>query len=514
MTFTDRPLRGILTGILTGALALTIAPPGGGGTADVIVRGTNLAAVSAAVTDLGGDIELEIGLINAVSASVPSGLVDALSNDPRVTDVSVDAPVQLANTTDARMADTQAAGRAPVQAAREIGGAAMLNSPYDGDGVDVAIIDSGVADVRGMERVQHAIDLSLGDETGRDSYGHGTVMASILGFSSGNQRGISPNAGIIDVKVADENGLVDISQILAGIDWVVSNRNTDGRNIRVLSLSFGTDGKNAYASSPMAYAVEAAWRHGIVVVVAAGNHGDSLGRLSSPAIDPHVISVGALDLGTSARIGDETVPAWSAKGDGVRNPDVIAPGRSIFGASSPGSAIETQNPDAREGMFIRGSGTSHATAFTAGIVANMLEANPSLTPDQVKRMLVSTAYDLTDVPATKDGAGAINLNRLFPNGELMAAPGARAAHQNFAYSDGTGSLDGDRGSFILEDANGRRLTGEQTVLGKFDRDAWAGSTWSGSTWSGSTWSGSTWSGSTWSGSTWSGSTWSSALWGE
>ncbi len=570
-----RPLRGILTGILTGALALTIAPPGDGGSADVIVRGTDLDAVAAAVSDHGGDVEFEIALIDAVSARVPSAALAALTADARVIAVTADAPVALAgkskdedkdedkdnkkkkeskteskkerekqerekiekaekeldkdaerdaNETAAASTEvsddldddgedlaTEHRGVTPEEASHRLGGKDMDDiTNFDGDGVDVAVVDSGVNPSKALkgDRIEHAINLSM-EDTKTDGFGHGTAMASIIAGDTKKYEGVGRGSRIIDVKVADKNGLTDVSQVLAGIDWVVSNRNTDGRNIRVMSLSFGTDGTNEYASSPLAYAVEAAWRHGIIVVVSAGNHGDSLGRLTSPAIDPYVIAVGAADLTNVSSFKDldaTVVPNWSAHGDGVRNPDIVAPGRSVLAAVSPGSRVYEENPNSIEGEYVLGSGTSHAAAFTAGVVAAMVEANPAVTPDEVKALLRQTAHDLTHVPATQDGAGVLNLVALFPKGKLAKVIGD--ATQNFPVSTGDGPLDGDRGRFLLEDADGNLLTGENTVVGSFDRDAWKGSTWSGSTWSGSTWSGSTWSGSTWSGSTWSGSTWS------
>ncbi len=524
MTLTDRPLRGILTGILTGALALTIAPTGGGQSADVIVRGTDMVAVAAAVAEHGGSVELEIGLIDAVSASVPATALDALRADGRVAEVTADARVQLA--AKAGELDKRHRGITPDDAVTKTGGQKMMKGekkgkvktePMDGTGIDVAIIDSGVKPGRVIKgkSLKQGVNLSFDDDdASRDGYGHGTAMASIIVGNTKTYSGSAADARVIDVKVADRSGMADISQVLAGLDWAVSNRNADDMNIRVISLSFGTDGSNDYAASPLAYAVEAAWRNGIVVVASAGNHGDSLGRLSLPAIDPYVIAVGAadvLDVTSPSDLSAASVPSWSATGDGVRNPDLVAPGRSVLAAIPEDSLIATQNPGAIEnGDYILGSGTSQATAYTAGIVASMLEARPALTPDEVKAMLTSTAYDLTNVPATRDGHGVLNLSALFPDGKLIATPSNVA--QIHGWSDGTGSLDGDRGSFILEDANGNLLSGENTVTGAFDRDAWLGSTWSGSTWSGSTWSGSTWSGSTWSGSTWSGSTWSGSTW--
>ncbi len=503
----SRILRGILTGILTGALALSALPDAETQLSDVIVRGGDLDLVAAAVAQHGGVVQSRLSLIDGVAARVPTALLPALDADTRTLEVSPDAPVQLLG----RDLDQKHRGQTGEEAAIAVGGGPLVwNSDDDGTGIDVALVDSGIdtAALPGT-RVVRGPNLSFDTETG-DRYGHGTAMAGII---AGNTRffgGTAREARLVDVKVADSRGVADVSQVLAGIDWVVTNRATDGRNIRVLSLSFGTDGANPASVSPLAYAVEAAWRHGITVVAAAGNHGDELGRLTSPAIDPWIIAVGAAEVTTDGHGGMvASVPAWSAAGDGTRNPDLVAPGRSLLGGRAPDSAVATAHPDAQEGSYLLGSGTSQATAFTAGVVASLLEADPSLRPDEVKALLRSTARPL-DADPRRAGAGLLDLGALFPQGQLTAPP--VAADQDHVWSDGSGPLDGDRGRFVLEDAEGNRLTGEQTVVGEFDRESWLGSTWTGSTWTGSTWTGSTWTGSTWTGSTWTGSTWTGSTW--
>ena len=557
-------LPGILSGILTGVMTLSGVMPATSETADVIVRGHDLAAVAAAVTAHGGDVQFEIGLIDAVAADVPVHLVDDLAADPRTVEVTPDAQVELLSlpteqalttdgdvTTDANgrtststlsvVTDAEVVtskdivstepidtdgrtvlveeplkpvmttveqvrrGQLPGAAVDAIGGESMRRWGLDGSGIDVALIDSGIdaAAISGT-KVDAAIDLSMSSSRLRDGYGHGTAMAGIIA-------GVAPGVRLVDVKVADERGVADVSQVLAGIDWVVGNRNTNGRNIRVLSLSFGTNGTNPASTSPLTYAVEAAWRHDVVVLASAGNHGSDLGRLVTPAISPWVIAVGAANTlsTTPSTIATSTVPTWSAAGDGRRNPDLVAPGRSLLGGLASGAAIPTDNPEAVVDGALLGSGSSQATAFASGVAAALLQARSSLTPDQVKAAMVGTATPL-QADANQAGAGLLDLSRLFTRRGLWLA--RRAPAQTHAWSDGTGSLDGDRGSFVLENAKGERLTGERTVVGGFDRDAWLGSTWTGSTWTGSTWTGSTWTGSTWTGSTWTGSTWTGSTW--
>src|SRR5260370_10346895 len=108
--------------------------------------------------------------------------------------------------------------------------------------------------------------------------------------SGGTFEGVAPGAHLVALKTASYSGAVDVSQLLAAIDWVVQHRDDPGMNIRVLNLSFGTESLQSYQLDPIAFAVENAWRHGIVVVVSGGNDGTSHGSLTDPAVDPYVIS--------------------------------------------------------------------------------------------------------------------------------------------------------------------------------------------------------------------------------
>ena len=131
-----------------------------------------------------------------------------------------------------------------------------------------------------------------------------------------------PGRQLTSVKTAAIDGAVDVSQVVAAIDWVVQHRNDDRRTIRVLNLSYGTDGMQDYRVDPLTYAVENAWRAGIVVVVAGGN--DGIDRLSSnnPAYDPFVIAVGAADNRhtRSATTSCPTSPAVAPAAGPTRRP--------------------------------------------------------------------------------------------------------------------------------------------------------------------------------------------------
>jgi serine protease AprX len=402
-----------------------------------------------------------------------------------------------------------------------------------GQGVGIALIDSGVVPVAGLTsgNVRNGPDLSFESQSSDlvylDTYGHGTHMAGIIagrdtvarnsrgGFAAKDLRGahvgIAPDADLISLKLATAEGATDVSQVMAALDWVVQHRDDEGMNIRVINLSFGTDGAQGYRLDPLAYAAEVAWRHGIVVVVSAGNDGTELGRLANPAINPFVLAVGAVDTAGTATTADDTVPDFSSRGDGRRDPDLVAPGRSVLSLRSPGSAIAVDNPQPEvPERFLKGSGTSQSAAVVSGAVALLLQQRPELTPDQVKHLLTSTATPIA-APRNAAGSGVLNVHRAAS--ARLPVVGAAQQHEP---GTGTGSLEASRGTMHIGDPDDL-LAGENTILGPFDATAWAtdslaGQTWSEGTWIGQEWTGDCWCADSWTGRTWRGRTWRDDTW--
>jgi serine protease AprX len=425
-----------------------------------------------------------------------------------------------------------------------VGAQAWWNLGYTGAGVDVALIDSGVAPVQGLStpgKIVYGPDLSLEsqspDLTNLDTYGHGTFMAGLIagrddaasapyaGDPASVYRGVAPDARIVSLKVATADGGADVSQVIAAIDWVIQHKNDNGLNIRVLNLSYGTNTTQGFDIDPLAYAVEQAWKNGILVVAAAGNTGYQRGHgalgLANPAYDPSVLAVGGLDALGTVSILDDVPGAYTASCDKCRNPDIWTVGSHLQGLRVPNSFLDANHPEGViDARYFRGTGTSQATAIASGMAALIFQKYPSLTPDQLKAFLSKNGRTLpTLVGATKliiesDLAGLLLLT---PPDKAVQKLGAK----------GTGSLEAARGSDHLS-RDGVILQGERDIFGTpFDAKimaaaeasatswiggAWNGNTWSGNTWSGNTWSGNTWSGNTWSGNTWSGNTWSGNTW--
>jgi subtilisin family serine protease len=544
------PLRWLLLVLAGLAVAVGMrapaAPVEGVQRVSVIVRTQDGAGVASErlVQRVGGRVERRLPLIGGFVAMVPARAVERLRVTSGVVSVTLDRRVRLSSLDGW---DQKSDLGSMQYVAQEVTGAGEYwNAGFTGKGVDVAVIDSGVAPVDGLRTPSKVVlgpDLSFESQSDElrylDSYGHGTHMAGIIAgrddatpatVQAGEESfvGMAPDARIVSVKVADSHGATDVSQVLAAIDWVVQHRRDNGMNIRVLNLSFGTDSEQDYRVDPLAYAVEVAWRRGIVVVVAAGNGGFGSEGLNSPASDPFVIAVGGADGNGTYEWKDDTVEAWSSWGNKKRRPDLVAPGKSIVSLRVPGSYLDLAHPGARIGAsrFFRGSGTSQAAAVVSGAAALIVQQRPEISPDAVKAILTGSAQELTKTKREGQGAGMLNL-KIARN---MKTPGKISLPHELA--KGTGSLDLARGTSKLERdgvvLNGERdifgapfnpktwgalsLDGNAWTAGMWNGNAWTGNAWTGNAWTGNAWSGNAWTGNAWTGNAWSGNAWSGNAW--
>ncbi len=480
---------------LTPGLAAAATVDGGASTQTYVVRAVpgQLAALTAELRTQ-GTVVRQIRLIDADVVRLTAARAGQLAGDPRVASVTRDRAVTLASARDRSPGLTETL--AGVNAS--LGADALHDRGITGSGVDVALIDSGIADVAGVGQVADGIDLSVGDKSAGsfvDGFGHGTHLAGIIDA-------VAPDARLVDVRVANASGESDVSQVIAGLDWVVDNAHTGGRNIRVVNLSFGTDSRQDYTIDPLAYAAEQAWHHGIVVVTSAGNKGTRSHGVTDPASDPYVLAVGAAD--TTGR--EDRVASFSSRGDGDRDPDLVAPGAHIASLRVPGSAIDeafgtvARTPD---GMF-RGSGTSQAAAAVSGAVALLLDAQPALSPDQVKAALVGTADDL-GYRTRSQGAGLVDLEA------AVAAPPS-AAVQDFATADGSGSLEAARGTAHVS-AAGTQLRGERDWTGQnWGSQNWASQNWASQNWASQNWASQNWASQNWASQNWASQNWADDAW--
>ncbi len=411
----------------------------------------------------------------------------------------------------------------------QIGVRALWAKGFTGRGVNVALIDTGVAPVAalsGADKVVATVDLSfeagIPEVTYLDTFGHGTHMAGIIaGRDPGADPklaaqhpewflGVAPDAGLVSVKVGDNSGAVDVTQVIAGVDWVVEH--AAELNIRVINLSYGSNSTLPYTTDPLTAAVERAWKAGIVVVAAVGNDGRDARALATPAADPYVIAVSAAERRDSASVNNGSVvkrwavPTWANGGDGVRNPDVTAPGASIVSLRDPGSRVDVEHPEGYVSpTLFKGSGSSQATAVVSGLVAVLLSAQPKMTPDQIKGALLASANADFIMPKNDrfSGRGLVTSNLV----KLKEFAAQAKVSQKWPMSTGAGSLEAARGNQDLI-VNGVTITGDVTANGAI----WTGAKWTGKTWTNGAWDGAQWSGGTWRGATWTGMSWRGAAW--
>src|SRR4029077_9822958 len=303
------------------------------------------------VLKLGGTILGQLPLVNGVVALLDGNGIVSLSNQSNVVYISQDRPLtpSLNN------------------AASAVNAEFAWQSNYTGAGVGVALIDSGVSSnldlnqgILPVSRVVYQRSFVPGNSSSGDQYGHGTHIAGLIagdGLSSSGWlfsktfKGIAPGANIVNLRVLDANGGATDSQVIAAIHQAISLKSQ--YNIRVINLSLGRAVYETYKLDPLCKAVEAAWRNGIVVVVAAGNNGryqptSGYATVTSPGNDPYVITVGAMKtMDTPTRL-DDLIASYSSKGptavDAVVKPDIVAPGNLLISLEASNSILYNEFP--------------------------------------------------------------------------------------------------------------------------------------------------------------------------
>ncbi len=492
----------------------------------------NAASISAVAT-LAGDAAVGgpgvhvVAHLAGIGSEVVRGTPEALAQlrrSPLVTGLRADAPVSPTSASIAALNDT---GRG-VYAWQGLGGDA--GRPDAGRGVTVAVVDTGISDTpalnRASGRLVDGVDTSglardltrtsddpvdglggagsvrtVGEFT--DGFGHGTFQANLLaggpvpsgvaggaGSSSVPALGVAPGARVVSVKVADDGGATSLAAVLAGLDWVATHRPID-----VVSLALGADRPGeAYGADPLTAAVRHLRAAGLTVVVAAGN---TAGELADPGFDPQALTVGAADTTGDA----PAVAPFSGSGmvHGVRKPDLVAPGVRVLSLLPEDSDIARDNPSARvSGGLWRGSGTSEATAVTAGVAALYLGNHPGAPPAAVKAILRGAADPMN---AWRAGQGLLNV----PTGTDL--PDFRGgALDEAAWSAAAWDAEGWVGA--LEAA---WSTGVWTAK-SWSSSPWAGDAWSAKSWSAKSWSAKSWSAKSWSAKSWSAKSWSAKSW--
>jgi len=494
-----------------------------------IVEGLNAKAAASGVSAAHGVVLSALPIVHGVVAELTSDEVAAARQTGLR--VSPDLPV--------RVEGGLPPGSHPSDAYNAVTGASsMWPSGITGAGVTVAVLDTGIdgnlSDFGG--RVIGGVNLANPRSPGgwiTDSYGHGTFIGGLIasnGASSGGQyTGVAPGADLVSIKVAGVTGVTSESTVIQGVAWAIANQTAD--DIQVLNMSLGVEPGSPSALDPLDQAVEQAWSAGIVVVTSAGNAGPDNGSITSPGNDPLVITVGAMDDGGANVPSAFAMTGFSSTGptlyDGWLKPDLVAPGRSVVSLIPPNSAIQQANPQAIIGKhdFV-GSGTSFSAAIVSGLVALLLQADPSLTPDQVKAALLFGATQGPVGDPMVDGHGIANIVNAVAAGGSVALDQGPAANAESTSPPATVSLASTWADSTWNPANwsGPAWTAAQLNNGQpgspsnpvtgtgWDGTAWNGDAWNGAAWSEPTWDGAAWNGAAWNGAAWNGAAWNGAAW--
>ena len=332
--------------------------------------------------DAHSHLDQEMRLINSVKGQLTPNKIKEIKDHTAVERIYYDRPVS------AYLDITN----------EQIGSAAIRERlQISGAGVTIAVLDTGIHPHEDLttpgNRIVGFHDVINGESAPYDDNGHGTHCAGDAAgngaMSNGKYIGPAPEASLVGVKVLDAAGAGSLSSIIQGIEWCVDYKDIHG--IDILSLSLGAPAQDSFRLDPLSLAVEEAWHSGLIVCAAAGNSGPTPSTIGTPAINPFVITVGAADDRDTIERSDDEIAEYSSRGptiDQFVKPDIYAPGTNIISLLAPGSTTETELADQIIGEhYVQMSGTSMATPICAGVIALMLEANPNLSPNDIKSIL-------------------------------------------------------------------------------------------------------------------------------
>ncbi len=340
-------------------------------------------AEQALVRGMGGSVKYTYHLVPAIAATLPEPAISALEANPHVTRVEPDRQM--------RALDTELDNAWGV---KRIGAGTVHNGGNRGAGVKLAIIDSGInynhPDLDG--NYAGGYDLVQGDGDPMDVYGHGTHVAGTACAEDNDNGdpdgpygvvGVAPACALYGLRVLDDAGYGDASDLIAAMQWAVDN------GIRVANLSLGWD---LNPGDTVKAAFDNAEAAGLVIVAAACNNGNRAGKgdnVCYPALYDSVIAVAATDAG-------DRRASFSSTGAQV---ELAAPGVSVFSTWNDDTGYHDPQPvchleEGVQACYKVGSGTSMASPHVAGTAALILAANPGWTNDQVRAQLRATADDL------------------------------------------------------------------------------------------------------------------------
>jgi serine protease AprX len=394
-----------------------------------------------------------------------------------------------------------------------------------GQGITVAVVDSGVGKSKDLgDRKFQDVNFNREYHDGKDKYGHGTFVASVVAgngdHSKGEFIGVAPAANVLNVRVANDHGMSTEADVIEALTWVLTNK--DVYKIRVVNLSLNSSVSTSYLDSPLCAMVEWLWLNGIVVVVSAGNSGTQPNKVYPPANDPFVITVGASDDQGSLSISDDVVADFSASSDidGVTKPDLVAPGvgvvmylpsnnKLIMGQEHSGNRV---NDD-----YFRMSGTSISAPMVSGAVALLLQSDPNLAPDQVKYLLTSRANTgIANYSQATAGAGILDIYAAIEAGTPGTLPEKTYEPNNFvkqliltAIVPAVLSLEVNWNSVDWTSAG---LDGLEWSQVNWNSVNWNSVNWNSVNWNSVNWNSVNWNSVNWNSVNWNSVNWNSVNW--
>jgi serine protease AprX len=456
---------------------------------DVIVQGDKGAKGAQDDTSYnGGKVKKRFLTIAGVSASISGANLLKLAKYSHVTAITPDAKVKASAYEDSTMWQDSTDMSILQNSFDPNTGAVTGPAPQ---APAIAIVDSGVQqrdDFKGRLVAQVNLCSLCSSGNADDEEGHGTMVAGVAA-GAGKYPGGAPNAKLVSIRTANANGESRMSDVISAADWI--NQNAAQYGIRVANFSLAGSTETSFRVDPLDKAVEALWLKGIVVVAAAGNHGQGVAVSESyaPGNDPFVITVGALDQHMTSDPSDDTVPSWSAYGmtmDGFHKPDLAAPGRYMISTVPSTASMPATVPDrVVEPGYMWMSGTSFSTPVVSAAAAQILARHPSFTPDQVKGALMLTANYLPSNVGGSAGVGEIDAGLA---STIDAPPNPNVGLYQFVSTD--------------------PITGARV----FDAASWNAFVATNASWSQASWAEASWAEASWNAASWAEASWNAASW--
>lgn len=300
----------------------------------------------------GGEVKRQYKYMPVVAAKLPDKAVQALSKNPKIAYIEEDGKVQVTE-------------QEVPWGISHIKSTNVQQIGFSGAGVKVGILDTGIDYTHEDLKVSGGVSFIQGTSDFMDDNKHGTHVAGTVAALNNSLGviGVAPQAELYAIKVLDQYGNGDYSDVIAGIEWAISN------NLNILNMSLG----GTKGSKTLEKAVDNAYNSGILLVASAGNRGYiNKDTISYPAAYDSVIAVGAID--------DQNIRANFSSGG--RDLELVAPGLEIQSTVPGGYGYD--------------NGTSMAAPHVTGIASLVLEANPNLSNIDLRSVLNKTAINLGD----------------------------------------------------------------------------------------------------------------------